>query len=505
MAERAFGVALLAVAAAASGAARAQGNDRSAPTGGRSALMGGTGVALARDGAAPFANPATMGTIEDQRIAFSDNFFTYEITHFSGWNQPGPVNTSQFGAVHLNGSQDESSRFQGLPSTLCLFLTLAGLKPVGEGTAPGDRRRRQKLAFCIGSLELTNVNLTSLSFSGSAPAGSTAQVESISRSWNRLYVGPSYSLYLTDALSVGVSLHGVATAESFVVDGSNVTSLAGGGAAQAALGTAGSGYSFDLAAIVGATYRIGIVTLGASMQVPSLHVLGHYQATSHDEYGGMTGADDVADLTNGSGTFAARPPPRAALGVGFELPRFTLEADASYDFAESGAIKTSLQGSSTDLAAGAITMTPFAAAYAIAARPTLNGALGAEYFVTRSFSVIGGANTNISMLPALSPSASLGNLVQSRTNYVSTSLGIGSYGGGGDLLFGVKLDYGWGQALVVNPYILPNEWSQVSTYSLAATLVLAGATDLGAIGRAVEKVERVVTTGSPDAAETPVP
>ena len=43
------------------------------------------------------------------------------------------------------------------------------------------------------------------------------------------------------------------------------------------------------------------------------------------------------------------------------------------------------------------------------------------------------------------------------------------------------------------------------TYSLAATLVLAGATDLGAIGRAVEKVERVVTTGSPDAAETPVP
>jgi hypothetical protein len=504
MRAHAFGGALLAIVVA-SGPARSQGNDRSSPTGGRSALMGGTGVALARDGAAPFTNPATMGTVDDQRIAFSVNFFTYEITHFSGWNQPGPVDAAQFGAVHLNGAQDESSRFQGLPSTLCLFLTLAGLRSATEGTTPEARRSRQKLAFCIGSLELTNVNLTSLSFTGSAPAGQTAQVESIARSWNRLYVGPSYSLYVTDALSVGLSLHGVATSESFVVDGSNVTSLVGGSTAQAALGTAGSGYSFDLAAILGATYRLGMTTLGASVQFPALHVLGHYQATAHDEYGGMTGADDVADLTNGSGSFVARPPPRASLGVGVELPRLTLEADASYDFAESGAIKTSLQGSSTDLAAGVTTTSPFAAAYAIAAHPTVNGALGAEYFVTRSFSVIGGASTNVSMLSALSPSASLGNLVQSRTNYVSTSLGIGSYGGGGDLLFGVKLDYGWGQALVVDPYVLPNEWAEVSTYSYAATLILAGATDLRAIGRAVEKVERVVTTGSPDAVQAPQP
>ena len=506
MEVRTSGAALLAVAVVVvAGMARAQGNDRSAPTGGRSALMGGTGVALARDGAAPFANPATMGTIEDQRIAFSVNFFTYEITHFSGWNQPGPVNTAQFGALHLNGAQDESSRFQGLPSTLCLFLTLSGVRSAPDGTTPEERRRRQKLAFCIGSLELTNVNLTSLSFTGSTPTGPTAQVESIARSWNRLYVGPSYSMYLTDELSVGVSLHGVATSESFVVDASSLASLAGASASQSALGTAGSGYSFDVAAILGATYRLGMVTLGASVQVPSLHVLGRYQATSHDEYGGMSGAQDVADLTNGSGAFAARPPPRASLGVGLELPRVTLEADASYDFAESGAIKTSLQGTSADLAAGATTTSPFAAAYAIPARPTLNAAVGAEYFVTRSFSLIGGASTNFSMLPALSPSSSLGNLVQSRTNYLSTSLGIGSYGGGGDLLFGVKLDYGWGQALVVNPYQLPNEWAEVSTYSLAATLVLAGATDLRAIGRAVEKVERVVTTGSPDAVQAPAP
>ncbi len=495
---------LLAITIAVGGA-RAQGNDRSAPTGGRSALMGNTGVALARDGSAPFVNPATMGTIEDQRIAFSVNFFTYQVTRFSGWNEPGPVNTAQFGAVRLNGAQDASSRFQGLPSTLCLFLGLAGIRSGSEGDARGDRRGRQKLAFCIGNLEATAVNLTSLSFSGTTPAGSTAQVQSIARNWNRLYVGPSYSLYVTDNFSAGLSLHGVATSNSFVVDGSSLTSLAGGSAAQSSLGTAGSGYSFDLAALLGVTYNVGVLTLGASVQFPSLHVLGRYQATSHDEYGGMTGGDDVADVSQGSGSFRAPPPPRASLGVGLELPRITLELDASFDFPASVAIATSLHAGSTDLAVGSSTTSQFDATYALGSRPTMNAAAGVEYFVRRTFSLIGGASTNFSALSPLSPSSSLGNLVQSRANHVGASFGIGSYGGGGDLLLGFQLDYGWGQALVVNPYVLPNEWAVIGTQSYAATLVLAGATDLRAIGRAVEKVERVVTTGNPDAVPPPAP
>ena len=138
----------------------------------------------------PFANPATIGAIEDQRIAFSVNLFTYQVTNFNGWNQPGPANTAQFGNVKLDPAHDASSRFQGLPSTLCLFLTLAGvIRPDSEGAARGERRGRQKFSFCIGSLEATEVNLTSLSFTGSTPAGSTSQVESIARNWNRLLCG----------------------------------------------------------------------------------------------------------------------------------------------------------------------------------------------------------------------------------------------------------------------------------------------------------------------------
>jgi hypothetical protein len=86
---------------------------------------------------------------------------------------------------------------------------------------------------------------------------------------------------------------------------------------------------------------------------------------------------------------------------------------------------------------------------------------------------------------------------------VAVSFGVGSYGVGGYLLIGAQLDYGWGQALVANPYVLPNQWSETSTQIFSAMVVLAGATNLRAIGRAIENVERAVTTGNPESATPP--
>jgi hypothetical protein len=141
----------------------------------------------------------------------------------------------------------------------------------------------------------------------------------------------------------------------------------------------------------------------------------------------------------------------------------------------------------------------FGAQYAVSTRSTFNTSLGAEYFLTRGLSVLGGASTNLSTLRDLAPTTSLGNLVQSRSNHVSASFGIGSYGGIGDLLMGLQLDYGWGQALTANPYVVPNAWAVVGTQTYGVMFILAGATNLRAIGRAVEKVENAVTNGVPAA------
>ena len=481
---------------AAGRTAHAQGNDRSAPTGGRSALMGNTGVALARDGSAPFLNPATTVAIENGHLAFSVNFFTYAIEHFSGWNQPGPVDTARFGALDIQSTSDSATRFRALPSTLCLFFTLSKVTLLdSEAAEDAPPRGRQKLAVCLGSLEADDINLTALAFRGATPAGSTAQVESIARSWNRLYVGPTYAVELTDHLALGLSLHGVVTSDSFVVDGTSITSITGGTALQSSLGSSAYGYSFDLAALVGATYRVGWFTLGTSAQLPALHVLGRLQATANDS---TSGTDGTGTVTDGLGSFHAPPPVRLAVGAGVQWPRLTLELDESYDLPSSEAIATDLQVNSTAIASAASTTTTFPLHYNVSTRSTFNTSLGAEYFVTRSLSLIGGASTNMSTLLGLTPTTSLGNLVQSRTNHVAISFGIGSYGGVGNLLMGLKLDYGWGQALTVNPYQVPNTWAAVDTQTYSAMFILAGATNLRSIGRAVQKVENAVTTGSPD-------
>jgi hypothetical protein len=487
-------VALLAVVMLGAGDARAQGNALSAPTGGRSALMGNTGVALARDGSAPFLNPATIVRINDNSLAFSVNFYTFGATSFVGWHQPAPVDTSQFGNVALGSTSISTNGFRILPSTLCLFFTVRGVTAEGSNDG-GLHRGRQKLAVCFGSTEFEDVLLPALAFQGNTPPGTTAQTQSIARTWNRFQAGPTYSISLSDDFAVGLSLHGVYTTESFVLDSGSITSAQGGGAVQSSLDAAGSGHAFDLAAILGAAYHRGSVTLGASAQFPALHVFGTYNGTLHSDYS-LAGTDN-ATLSSGSGSFTASPPMRFALGAGAEWQRLVVELDESFQLPLSS-ISSFVNGSTTSLTGTTATATPFSSVYSTQEHPAWNTSLGAEYFVSKSFSLIGGASTSLTTLPALSPTMSVGNLVQARSSSASASLGIGSYGAGADLLIGAQLGYAWGQSMAVNPYVLPNDLAVVDTRAYTVMLILAGATDLRAIGRAVEKVQNAVTSGNPE-------
>src|ERR1700691_5762485 len=108
----------------AGGVARAQATYGSATIGGRSALMGGTGGALRRDGASPVLNPATAVHIDDSGIAFSASFYSYQTTRLTDFHQPGPANASQYGALSLPNTSLDAWRVDALPSTFCLFLDI---------------------------------------------------------------------------------------------------------------------------------------------------------------------------------------------------------------------------------------------------------------------------------------------------------------------------------------------------------------------------------------------
>lgn len=459
--------------------------------------MGNTGVALGRDGAAPFLNPATVVAIDDRRLAFSVNFLTLQVNQFSDWQQPGTVD-ARFGNLSLGHRSTSSSRLTGVPSTICLFLSLSALKagaaPPGEDPTPW-KGGHQKFAVCLATLEAEDVAVPALSVHALTAAGAAAQDISLSRKWNRAQVGPSYSAQINDKLALGASLQGAYTTLSFIQDATSITSATDGTTVQSSLGAAGDGYSLDLTAILGATYELGGVTFGASVQVPSLHVLGSYSATLHQTFDATTGS--ASTLTRGSGSFRAKPPVRIAAGAGKQFDRLTLEADASFDFGYARAVSSSMHVDGTAATDDTLATSTFEATYSARELPVFNGAVGTEYFMSPRLSVLGGLWTNLSASPALKPlpAPSLGNLVQARAHRLGLSLGLGSYGEGGELLFGTQLGYGWGQTVFANVYAVPNDWSVVRSNSFSALFILAGSTSLRSIKGAIEGVEKAITPG----------
>jgi hypothetical protein len=467
--------------------------------------MGNTGIALGDDGASPFMNPATILHIRDGAFAFSVNFYNFADQHFSTWHQPGPVDTASFGPVALSGTGISTNGLNVLPSTLCLFATTeAGVVESQLGFTVG--RGRQELALCFATIESKSTSLAALGFNGSTPSGTTSQVQSIAESFTRFQIGPTYSIAFTENFAVGLSLHGVLTNDSFTLSGSSITSLVGGGAVQSSLSAGGSGHSFDVTAILGATYRLGGVTVGLSGELPALHLFGGYSGVLQDSY--ATGTMNVATLTNGSGSFKALPPIRLGLGVGAETHRWTLELDGSFDFGSSDAFSTSVTGTTTSVATAGPTNSTLAATYSVATKPVFNLGAGAEFFLKPQFSLLGGISSNLTAIPALSPTESLGNLTPSRTSWINVSFGLGSYGNAGSLRLGAVLGYGWGESLAINPYVLPNDWAVVDTQSYSATLVLAGTVNFRTMGQAVKDVQKAVQSAEPaPAAKTspPVP
>ncbi len=480
--------------------AHAQGNDSFAPTGGRSVLMGNTGVALASDGSAPFSNPATIVRIRDERLAFSVNFYALSLMHFSNFHEPGAVDTSLFGKTNADGTGLLVPTFRVLPSTLCLFFTLQDLAQL-DGKAPVDlppeHVPRTKLAVCFAALESDDVDLQAIRFNGTTPAGPTSQVQSLQRRWSRTFFGLTYSTYLNRNLAIGASLQVAYSYNSFGINSSSLSNKLGGGTVASTLGTSGSGYSFELTSVLGVSYHYEPFTFGASLRLPSLHVFSAYKGSFNRS---TAGADnDAALVASASGSMRSSAPVRAAAGIGFVWKKLTLELDGAVDLPISDELSGDFSVSTSRSAAAGLTQLPSHEKYGVRDRVTFDPSMGAEYFMSPTFSVLSGISANFTSLEPLHPAPSVGNLVQARTNHVGAALGIGSYWQGGEMLLGFQFDFGWGQALVANPYVVPNDWAIVDTQAYSLTFVIAGATDLGAIIRMV----RQITQGVPPPARVP--
>jgi hypothetical protein len=490
---RALATALIAAGlAATSRPAMAQGNYRSAPMGGRTTLLGGTGVVYGLDGAAVFMNPATALNIDPGKLSLAVNFYSASFMRASSWYRPGPVDNTKFGQLDGAAASASDLRFSSLPSSLCLFFRV-GRIPWFKSVAEREQRIRDaRLGLCFATTQTESFEYPDESYRVTSGSGvSTRQSHSFEQAFRRFQFGPTYSMGVLPGLTVGASLHG-----SIASHWSTLTALARseGGPIKAPINSmfhsSSHGTSWQLHVVAGATYRFGKQSVGIAVEAPSLHVTGDGGAMYYSQSDAI---ENRSLSVTGESSFEVQTPARLSLGTGISRSWGTAELDVSFFAPMSRAYSATVDADTTITTSGGNTSTRETRDLWQRARGVVNVGLGAEYFLSPRLSLLGGLSTDLSAVPQGALKGTLFNYFSSRTNRVAVSFGVGSHRSDGDLIVGSELSYGWGDRLTVNSYQVPPITATSSHQTIGLLFVIAGSTSCRAISRAFEDVTRAVT------------
>jgi hypothetical protein len=469
--------------------AAAQANYRLAPVGGRTTLVGGTGLAFGRDSASAFLNPATVVRVDPGRLAFSVNFYELSLFTASRWYTPGNVDRAHFGDVTGADASVQSVGFDTLPSSLCIFLRVGDIRWLAGEASKDLRESQARLGICLATVQQSDFSLDREDFSSTNPTGGTRQAQTIRQSFRRIAVGPTYAMYVTNALAIGASIHASRAAYRSLFE-STASTYGGVSPVTSIFYNSARGDSYDLSATLGATYRIGrYQTVAAAVELPSVHLFGPGGLNHYTHFDGA-GAGTSALTANGN--FAAHTPMRIAIGTGIERAWGSGEVNVSYHLPVGPAYRSKLDGRIVELQNGQGSDRAATLDLSTPARGAVNFGVGGEFTIAPYLSLLTGVSTDLTTVPKGNLLADPMNYFPSRTNRVGASLGLGSHGDGGDLYLGGELSYTWGDRLAINAYQLPSRLETTETRTFGLLVVIAGSTSFKAIRRAVNDITKAV-------------
>ena len=304
--------------------------DDTLPLGGRTAGMGGAGIAFGSDSAMPYINPAGITRVPGNVLSLSLNVYNQARYRISDFYIPGSVDTStsELGSDY-NYEQEYlvSSEFSGFPGSLCYFIQLGSGVAHFSVIVPHYERK----AF-EGGLRLS---FTDTSFGGSAEFRIR---DSVIFQRTEYYIGPGYGINMGD-LRLGASAFILYRTMLNSVDNTSLvtTDMAG---IPYYLNSTTSGYSegdsFSFAPICGLQYEISTgLSLGISLALPALHLYGSYkmaargQGSNPDQFG----SPDWLEIQRGEGELMHRKPMKLRTGFGFQKPnKWSLAIDIDYIF-----------------------------------------------------------------------------------------------------------------------------------------------------------------------------
>jgi|GEM_PF-894965 len=474
--------------------ASAQANYEGALIGGRSSLMGGTGVAAGIDSAAPLQNPSTIIGIEGTSFVFSTFFLQINQRSFDPDANGSASNAAQLerGSTHL--SQTE---LRVLPNSTCLFFDVHKV--------PGQVRGHQKASICLAEPETESFSLNTSAVAELDSNRSGFQQRVLAQEFSKKVYALSWALALSKDLSLGVS---PMLEEVSFNDTEAIATITADASLAEAVGSPGkntaniayrkaSGYA--LSALVGARYRPSPnLALGVSLLTPSLSLGGSYRGTRSFE----ATRSDSEEYSQERGSAHFGYPLRLALGLAATFGRVGFEINGFFhtgrnDFASFDASRAAV-GVNSGIITSAGTEPIH---YQEAVQPIVNAGVGLEYKLSKKWSLLTGLLTDFS---GLRPRASVGSsaIFRSQMDAVHGSVGVAWKPRAGSVLLGVRGFYGEGDMVTSSPRSLPVEQVVASQSHWGLSLVISGQLTLEMIAEA-DPTGLLKKAAAPSAADGP--
>lgn len=468
--------------------AHAQSNFESALLGGRTTLMGGAAVATGSDEATAFINPAGITRVPGTSFSFSTVAIHLASRHIENAVDPN----QNLGVDHPDTGK---LRLRFIPNTFCLFLN-------GPPKDDFSHRSRHKYSLCAAATERER-----LAFSQNRFDAAEGQFKGTSQSTSAEFVKSSV------ALSWGIELdRRTSLGATFRVDNSRYQDHSGsvdfagdgGYGLYQSLSMSREAWSWDTSVTVGITSNISrVVTLGAALTTPSQHLLGKYTSQTLIALRSPQGYGVVQD----DGDFRYNNPGSLRLGLGFSWPKLTIEVNGTFYGPQQQRARANFdrrlvafdENSTTATESGRASVTE-------KGKPVTNLSVGAEYFLTPDFSVLGGAGTDFSGLYDRENQAPGDMLFRQSRDAAFASLGMTSYGRRGRLLLGVQGQYSWGKVLVADPSLALPQFVALDQSYWSLAFVISGQINLSTVFEAAEKAvapiaEQMSGSRSPDKEE----
>jgi hypothetical protein len=468
-------------------ASNAAGQAVNVPIGGRTATMGGAGIAAGNDSAMPYLNPAGAGGLPGDVLAVSATVYSYDtrrapgIFHPNGF-APG-LGPATIGTDHLS-----SSTTGELPSSVMYFKELPPLAP--------NIFQRVGLALVIPYSERIEL-VGNLAATFPQTANSQTQSLGASVSTTDYYVGPTYAVAFGDRLRLGATLDALYVTENRAIN-YNSTDLASSGAfpVQAQTQYAESAWSLGMVPIVGAQARVvSDLWVGAAVAAPSVHLLGSYTSAQQNA-GTLVDPTTFAstafsqNLAVNNAAHSADRPMRISAGVAYDnRATWSAAADASMYLARAGAIQSTGAQSGTSVQTGDVARQyaqPFTASSDLVQSFALS--VGGEIVVTPLIALRAGAFYNASNLPS-DPAAN--RLYVFRLDRYGGTLGVGLRIGSFDTTLGGVYSRGTGSVVTndISQSSVPSVFTSATSDTFMA--VLSGAVTVEEARRTIEKTLHV--------------